>query len=112
MISATISAIRPSWNVTGSRARSSSATGVFCHSERPKSPCRRMPPIQCKYCSHIGRSRPSVSISWSRESLSAPTSFCDSIMSMMLPGTSRTITKTIRLAKNSAGISANSRRAR
>jgi hypothetical protein len=33
-------------------------------------------------------------------------------MSMMLPGTSRTITKTIRLAKNSAGISARSRRAR
>ena len=31
---------------------------------------------------------------------------------MTLPGTSRTMTKTIRLAKNSAGTSANNRRAR
>ena len=45
-ISATISAMKPSWKVTGRRAASSSATGVFCHSERPKSPCSRMPPTQ------------------------------------------------------------------
>ena len=45
-MSATISAIRPSSKVTGRRAGSSSATGVLCHSERPKSPCSRMPPIQ------------------------------------------------------------------
>ena len=31
---------------------------------------------------------------------------------MTLPGTSRTMTNTIRLAKNSVGISANNRRAR
>ena len=38
MHSAMIIAMKPSWNVTGSRAASNSRTGVFCQSERPKSP--------------------------------------------------------------------------
>ena len=109
-MSATISAINPSWNVTGRRAASSSATGVFCHSERPKSPCSRMPPAQRRYCSHIGLSRPSAEMSWSRLILSAEMSFWLSIRSMTLPGIRRTVTNTIRLAKNSVGISASRRR--
>ena len=109
-INATISAMKPSWKVTGRRAASSSATGVFCHSERPKSPCSRMPPIQRPYCSHIGLSRPSAEISCSRLTLSAEMSFWLSIRSMTLPGMRRTVTNTMRLAKNSVGISASRRR--
>ena len=66
-----------------------------------------------KYCCHIGRSRPSAATSWSRSSLSAPTSFCDEHhVDDVCRGSRRTMTKTIRLAKNSVGISANNRRAR
>ena len=109
--SATIIASRPSSNVIGSRASSNSRTGAFCHSERPKSPPHRIPPIQVRYCCHIGLSRPSVAISWSRDSLVALTSFWLSIKSMMSPGLRRTVVNTMTLAKNSVGINASNRRA-
>ena len=69
-----------------------------------------MAPIQRPYCSHIGLSRPSAEINWSRLSLPAEMSFWLSIRSMTSPGIRRTVTNTMRLAKKSVGISASSRR--
>jgi len=42
--------------------------------------------------------------------LSAPTSFWESIMSMMLPGTSRTMTKNNQAGNSNVGTSASKRR--
>jgi hypothetical protein len=55
-------------------------------------------------------SSPSAAISWSRLSLSAEMSFWLSIWSMTSPGMRRTVTNTIRLAKNSVGTRASNRR--
>ena len=51
-------AIDASWKVTGSLARMSSLTGTRMRQEKPKSPVSTLP-IQIRYCSWMGRSRPS-----------------------------------------------------
>jgi hypothetical protein len=102
--------MKPSWKVTGSRARRCSVTGVPCHSDVPRSPCSTMAEIQWKYCCHIGLSMPRAAMMSSRLFLSAATSFWLSIMSITSPGIRRTVTNTMMLARISVGSSASRRR--
>ena len=106
----TISAIAPSSKVTGSRASSSSATGVLCHSDLPRSPCSRMRRPSGRIAAtsaRRGRARRSAARG---SACRRETSFWLSIRSMTSPGISRTVTNTMMLAKSSVGISASRRR--
>ena len=97
--------------MTGRRASSSSSTGVFCHSEWPRSACSALP-TQLTYCSSTGLSRPSAATIWSRLFLSAATSFWLIIKSMTSPGIMRIVMNTITVATSNVGTNASSRRAR
>ena len=69
-----------------------------------------MAEIQWKYCCHMGLSMPRAATICSRLFLSAATSFWLSIRSITSPGISRTVTKTMMLARISVGSSASRRR--